>query len=189
MNNTFLDKSKEIANDFIQSIVFLDDKAYKSIDEAKPDNDFDSLRITQSFAKEKKVCAVYQPGSEVDIENFKSISNKADVVVLDWEINFPKEVKPGSEEEDDHDEPRGIYSKSVIKSTLFEGDQPKKSLKMILVYTGDFTILRNIIQEIHREVFNAKESCVLDEENLCITVRLQTNVHYSHLSVLSFKLS
>lgn len=169
MNNTFLDKSKEIANDFIQSIVFLDDKAYKSIDEAKPDNDFDSLRITQSFAKEKKVCAVYQPGSEVDIENFKSISNKADVVVLDWEINFPKEVKPGSEEEDDHDEPRGIYSKSVIKSTLFEGDQPKKSLKMILVYTGDFTILRNIIQEIHREVFNAKESCVLDEENLCIT--------------------
>lgn len=99
MNNTFFNKSKIIANNYIQSIVFLDDKAYKNIDIAKPDNDFDALKITQSFAKEMKVCAVYQPESQIDIQNFKSISNKADVIVLDWEINFPKTVKPGSEEE------------------------------------------------------------------------------------------
>lgn len=169
MNNTFLDKSKVIANDYIQSIVFLDDKAYKNIDIAKPDNDFDSLKITQSFAKEKKVCAVYQPESLLDIENFKSISNKADIIVLDWEINFPKAVNPGSEEEDDDDEPRGLYTKSIIKSALFDNDQVKKSLKMILVYTGDFTILKEIINEIYADVFNNDVKYVYDDNDLKIT--------------------
>ncbi|WP_261512739.1 response regulator receiver domain [Chryseobacterium paludis] len=169
MSSSFFEKSKEIANNYIQNIVFLDDRAYKIKDEAKLSNDFDVARITSLFAKEKKICAVYQPGSERDIEDFKVISSKSDVVVLDWEINFPKIVKPGTENEDDDDEPRGIYTKSIIKSILFEEGQTNKSLKMILVYTGDYAIIKDIVNEIHKEVFDSSELYILDEENLSIT--------------------
>ena len=58
MSDTFFDKSKAIANDFIQSVVFLDDKAYKGKDNENPNHDFDALKITQAFAKENKICAV-----------------------------------------------------------------------------------------------------------------------------------
>ncbi len=168
MTNTFFEKSKEIANDYIQNIVFLDDRAYKIKDEAKPNNDLDVAKISKHFAKEKKICAVYQPESEQDIEYFKAISNKSDVIVLDWEINFPKDLKPGTEDEDDEDEPRGVYTKSIIQSSLFEDGQTNKSLKMILVYTGDYTILKDILHEIYREVFDSSENYTLDEENLSI---------------------
>ena len=71
MSNTFFEKSKEIANDFIQSIVFLDDKAYKTPDQLNTAHDFDALGISKVFAKENKICAVYRPESDEDIINFK----------------------------------------------------------------------------------------------------------------------
>lgn len=166
-NSSFSLKSQEIANDYIQSIVFLDDRAYKHVDIAKPNNSFDALKITQSFAKSKKVCAVYQPQTTEDIEDFKIISTKADAIVLDWEINFPKIVEPGNEEEDD-DHEAGLYTKAIIKHSLFDGEIIKESTKIIVVYTGDYALLKNIVNEIYKEVFNEKPNFVLDEDNLCI---------------------
>ncbi len=168
MSDTFFEKSKEIANDFIQSIVFLDDRAYKGIDEAKPKNDFDVFKVSQVFAIEKKICAVYQPESEKDIEDFKIISQKADVLVLDWEINFPKIVSADNEEEDDDDEPRGIYTKQIIKNSVFDSQQAQKSLKLILVYTGDVSILESIVEEIHIEVFDSSDTYILNKHNCSI---------------------
>lgn len=169
MSDTFFEKSKEIANDYIQSVVFLDDRAYKSIvDEAKPNNSFDTYKISQSFAKSEKICAVYQPKSQNDIDNFKAISVKADVVILDWEINFPKVVDAGNEEEDD-DHEAGVYTKSIIKSALFDDNKPNQSLKVITVYTGDYAILKNIITEIYEEIFNYGNTYKLDEDNLTIS--------------------
>lgn len=168
MSNTFFEKSKEIANDFIQSIVFLDDKAYKDANKENPAHDFNALEISKVFAKEKKICAVYIPESKEDIENFKSIADKADVVVLDWQIVFSQEVKPGSEEEDAPDEPRGIYTKEIIKEILFDNEDIKNSLKLIIVYTGDFTILEEISEEIFKEVFNSSENYLLDKTDCSI---------------------
>lgn len=168
MSNTFFEKSKEIANDFIQSVVFLDDRAYKDKDKESPNHDFDALKISQIFAKEKKICAVYKPESDQDINNFKLIADKADVIILDWQIVFQQEVLPGSEEEDAPDEPRGIYTKDVIKSVLFDDDKCKDSLKLIIIYTGDFTILQDIAKEIYTEVFNSSDAYKLDEDNCSI---------------------
>lgn len=191
-NNSFAIKSQEIVNDYIQSIVFLDDRAYKgAVDAAKPNNSFDALKITQSFAKSKKVCAVYQPQSTQDIEDFKIISNKADVIVLDWEINFPKTVQPGNEEDDD-DHEAGLYTKAIIRHSLFDNDALKESTKIIVVYTGDYALLKSIVNDIYKEVFNKDPNFVLDEDNLCVyyssfkvivrakktEINNQTNKHY-----------
>lgn len=168
MSDTFFEKSKGIANDFIQSIVFLDDRAYESKDDKNPNHDFDALKITQAFAKENKICAVYNPESDSDIKNFKSIANKADVVILDWQIVFPLNVEEGSEEEDAPDDPRGIYTKDIIQSILFEDGQTKSALKLIIVYTGDYTILESIIEEIHKDVFSSSDAYLLDKDNYYI---------------------
>ena len=96
MNTVFFEKSKEIANEYLQNIVFLDDKAFGSnvVADSKQNNSqhaFDSFEISKAFAKEKKVCAVYNPLKESDIEDFKQISKKADVVILDWFIEIQNE--------------------------------------------------------------------------------------------------
>lgn len=178
MSNAFFDKSKEISNDFIQSVVFLDDRAYKGVENESPNHDFDVQKITQIFAKENKICAVYSPDSEADIENFKLIANKADVVILDWQIIFQPIVEVGSEEEDAPDDPRGIYTKDIIKSILFEDDQIINSLKLIIVYTGDYTLLESITEEIYDEVFISngkftfdKDSCTIESSQIKVLVR------------------
>ena len=168
MSDAFFKKSKEIANDFLQSIVFLDDRAYKGVDEAKPKNDFDAFKVSRIFADEKKICAVYQPESEKDVENFKIISQKADAIVLDWEINFPKTISVDNEEEDDEDEPRGIYTKQIIKMSVDDSLQRQKPLKLILVYTGDFAILELIVEEIYKDVFDSSPYYLLDKDNCSI---------------------
>lgn len=169
MSNNFFEKSKTIANDFIQSIVFLDDKAYNSIDAAKTDHDLDASKISKVFAKENKICAIYRPESDEDISNFKLIAEKADVVVLDWQIVFPQTFEEGDEEEDAPDEdPRGFYTKEIIKSILFEANEIKNSLKLIVVYTGDFTKLKNITEEIFEDVFESSTNFVIDNKNYSI---------------------
>ncbi len=162
MSDTFLEKSMQISDDFIQSIVFLDDKAYEATDAAKTNHDFDALKISQIFADENKICAVYKPISTDNIEKFKVIATKADVVILDWQIVFRETPQPGTEEEDAEDDPRGIYTKDIIKSILFHEDKEKEVLKLIVVYTGDYTIMSEIAQEIYNEIFKSFQAYTLN---------------------------
>mgnify|MGYP000988026154 FL=1 len=53
MSNSFFDKSKEIANGFLQSIVFIDDRAFAT--DGPNNHDFDAKQITQVFAKTRKM--------------------------------------------------------------------------------------------------------------------------------------
>jgi hypothetical protein len=156
MTNTFFEKSKEIANDFIQSIVFLDDKAYRDSNNEDTDHDFDALKISQAFAKEKKICAVYCPESKEDISCFKLIGEKADVVVLDWQIPISTPVVAGEEEKDEPaDDPRGKYTKDIIQSIVLEEGKTKNALKLIVIYTGDYTILSNISEQVYKDIFES----------------------------------
>jgi hypothetical protein len=168
MNEDFFNKSKEIANNFIESVIFLDDRAYKVGDKENPNHDFDTLKISQSFAKENKICAVYKPESDADIDNFKSVADKADVIILDWQIVFPQIVELGSENEDAPDDPRGIYTKDIIDSIVFEDSKIKNALKLIIIYTGDYTILEDISEEIYKDVFKSSEEYTWDKENCSI---------------------
>lgn len=168
-NTTFFEKSKEIANDFIQSIVFLDDKAYRNSDNENTAHDFDALKISKIFAKENKICAVYRPESEKDIEDFKSIADKADCVILDWQIDIKQEILKGSEEDDaPYDDYRGLYTKEIIKSILFDEGQQKDSLKIIIIYTGDYTLLEDISTSIYSDVFSSSSEYTLNLKDCSI---------------------
>jgi hypothetical protein len=77
MSKSFNEISQEIANDFLQNIVFIDDNAYT--DKKGNAHDFDALEITKEFSHSEKFCAVYKPVVEEDIEKFSKIAKKADV--------------------------------------------------------------------------------------------------------------
>ena len=101
MSSLFFETSKKIANQFLQNIVFIDDKAYSNTDNTNLD--FDALKISQVFAESKKICAVYKPEKLADIDNLTELATKADVPVLDWQINIEQE-QVANEEEDAEDE-------------------------------------------------------------------------------------
>ena len=76
MADRFIEQSKEIANNFIQNIVFIDDKAYKN---DMTNNAFSALDVSNVFAQSGKICAVYAPKSISDVNSYNTILNKADV--------------------------------------------------------------------------------------------------------------
>ena len=122
MSTDFFEKSKEITNGFLQSIVFLDDKAFgnNAVVESKQNSSqhaFDSSEISKVFAKEKKVCAVYNPITASDIEDFKEISKKADVVILDWFIEVQDETAGDDQSADvEEEDPRDRKSTRLNSS-------------------------------------------------------------------------
>ena len=172
MSNSFFDKSKEIANGFLQSIVFIDDRAFAT--DGPNNHDFDAKQITQVFAKTRKICAVYNPETRVDIENLALLIKKADVAVLDWQINL-KEVVDSSEKDADDDDPRGPHTKRIISEILSDPLTGKGSIKLILIYTGEID-LPGITDEIY-DYLNTinieglkKGDCSVFTENIKILV-------------------
>ncbi|MDP2384785.1 MAG: response regulator receiver domain [Bacteroidota bacterium] len=153
MNNSFFDTSKSVANDFLQSIVFIDDRAYPDPDQKERlhennYHEFDALKITQAFAKSQKICAVYKPRTIEDINDLTVLVKKADITVIDWQINITSETSIENKEEDaEEDDPRGSHTRKIIRGILSDPLTGKGSLKLILVYTGD-TDLYNITKEI-----------------------------------------
>ena len=138
MNSPFFEKSKEIANDFIQSIVFIDDKAF--VDEERNHHEFNAQQITQTFAKSEKICAVYKPETSTDIDNIALVAKKADISVIDWQINISEDEVVGKGEEDaEEDEPRGLHTRKIIKEILAPISK-NESLKLIIIYTGEINL-------------------------------------------------
>ncbi|MHC5354580.1 response regulator receiver domain [Myroides sp. LJL115] len=166
MNSAFFNKSKVIANDFIQNIIFLDDRAYTREHEhgQNLEHNLDASQITRIFAKEQKVCAVYDPVNLEDIADFKQIATKSDIIILDWFIDIDEDIEDGNDEEDaEEDDIRGKYTLDII-SGLISSDNSQK-LKIILVYTGEINLV-DICEKI-REI-NPDLSLDLDDLKLQI---------------------
>lgn len=149
MNNSFFETSKVIANQFLQNIVFIDDKAF--LQPSSLNHDFDALRISQIFAESQKVCAVYKPSKMADIDNLAELAKKADVTVLDWQINIAQDKVENEEEDALDDDPRGPHTKRIIKSILTDPITGQGSLKLIIIYTGE-TDLNGITDEVYKEL-------------------------------------
>ena len=81
-NNNFSEISKQIANDFLQSIVFIDDKAFIN-SEHRGNHDFDAYSVSKIFAEKNKICAIYKPKTAADIVSLSCIATKADITILD----------------------------------------------------------------------------------------------------------
>ncbi len=180
MNNPFFEKSKEIANNFLQSIVFIDDKAYSGITAEDPNHDFDAQKVSMAFAKEKKICGVYQPKSKKDIADFKIIVKKADVIILDWKIILNDTAIEDPNADADAEDPRGLYTLEILKDILEDSSKNKESLKLIVIYTGE-TDLNEITDTIFEELSGIKsdlqkESCQLYSSNIKILIRAKSSV-------------
>ncbi|MCT3646687.1 hypothetical protein HZQ44_00650 [Elizabethkingia anophelis] len=142
MSSAFFNKSKNIANDFIQNIVFLDDRAYSTDNQHGQGNvnNLDAPEISKIFAKEKKICAVYDPETLNDISDFKQIAIKSDIIILDWFIDISEDIEGGDEEDDaEEDDVRGRYTLDIISSLINPNNCDR--LKIILVYTGEVNLV------------------------------------------------
>lgn len=179
MSTAFFEKSKEITNEFLQSIVFLDDKAFGNggVADSKQNTNqhaFDSFEISKAFAKEKKVCAVYNPLTVADIENFKEISKKADIVILDWFIEIQNEgVEEDQTADADEEDPRGQYTKQIINELV--NSSGNGGLKLIVIYTGE-DILEEITQNIYDHISSQNQQFELIQANC--------EVHSSNIRIL-----
>ncbi len=173
MSNPFFETSKVVANQFLQNIVFIDDKAF--IQPGNSNHDFNALKISQVFAESQKVCAVYKPSKLVDIDNLAELAKKADVTVLDWQINIEQDKVENEEEDAVDDDPRGPHTKRIIKSILTDPLTGQGSLKLIVIYTGE-TDLNGITDEVYndlvandiKKVF--KQTCQIKTENAKILI-------------------
>lgn len=175
MPDTFFESSKEIANDFLESIVFIDDKAY--VDEESNNHEFHASQITQSFAKSKKVCAVYKPVTLADIDDLALIAKKADITVIDWQINVRAEIEETEDAEEDaeEDDPRGPHTKKIIREILSDPLTGKGSLKLIVIYTGEiglYDITDEIYNDLNKEGIKnlQKNDCAVVTNNIKILV-------------------
>ena len=175
-NNNFSEISKQIANDFLQSIVFIDDKAFIN-SEHRGNHDFDAYSVSKIFAEKNKICAIYKPKTAADIVSLSCIATKADITILDWQIFLDGEAVPQGREEDDEDvvDPRGSHTMSIIKSILSDNVNQEGSLKLIIVYTGE-TDLEGIAARIFNELTAAnvsnlqREFCAIFKPNIKILV-------------------
>jgi len=179
MSNSFLDTSKSVANDFLQSIVFIDDRAYTvpgAGDQENKNHEFDALRITQAFAKTQKICAVYQPKKIEDINDLAILAKKADITVIDWQINIKEETPAEKREEDaEEDDPRGPHTRKIIREILSDPITGKGSLKLILVYTGEIglpDITKAIFEDLNEQKIEGlqMEDCKVSTQNVKILV-------------------
>lgn len=220
MSSAFFEKSKEIANNFMQSIVFLDDRAYGNDGNRQAQDavhDLNAYEISKIFAKQKKICAVYDPTTTSDISDFKLIAKKADVIILDWFIDLQdeelgenqndennqgalneqqndEEDADDGEEDVEQDDIRGIYTLDIILDII--EDQGVEPLKLIVVYTGE-TDLEGIVEEILglKDTFVTYEDdiCKVSIGNLTILVRAKSNnqdgvdTRFNHLAALRSK--
>ena len=176
MNNAFFEISKTVANDFLQSIVFVDDRAFASA-EVKGNHDFDAYSITKSFAEKQKVCAIYSPRTVQDIDHLAQLAKKADITVLDWQINLVDEPVPAGKEEEDANEvdPRGPHTLKIVNEILADPITGLGTIKLILVYTGEIA-LQAITNEIHNSVARLglaglkQDFCEVSTDNIKILV-------------------
>lgn len=170
MADRFIEQSKEIANNFIQNIVFIDDKAYK---EDSTNNAFSALDVSNAFAKTGKICAIYAPKSVSDIDSYNVILKKADVVILDWYLDIERDVEQQLEPDADadNDEPRGEFTLKLLQQLTSDAGTDK--LKLIIVYTGETgisDIKDAIINNIDSESFKDNDYTI-KSSNVCIIIR------------------
>ena len=156
---TLTEMSNNVLKDYISSVLYIDDKIFKyrgrevdneelplkiivpgredvrvETERVEPSNlkesvskftSIDVNELTQVFAEEGVLCSLYQPDGNVPT----SIVRKADVLVLDWQINNDN----------------GGQAKDIIlsmKDALLQG------LHLFVIWTNDFSNRSSILNEI-----------------------------------------
>lgn len=125
--------SSNPSDEFLSTILFIDDDADKNNDEKSKTIYFDFNKFTGEFAKEGKLCTLYAPKRMEDVNICIRLAKNADITVLDWLIEFPlpDNVDPTADVESDI---RGKFAIKFLHSIL---DACKNQLKLFLIYTNE----------------------------------------------------
>ena len=189
----FFESSKIVADRFLQNIVFVDERAYVEND-GNQQHSFNAKAVSDAFASKQKLCTVFAPSSQEEVEQSLPMLLKADVVVLDRNLDFENIGAPDQEEaadddaEDaDQDDSRGQHTLNLISQIVEDAGQDK--VRIIVVYTGE-TDLDKITREIHSSLSDKgfeQARCKVSSSNVCILVRAKRNgeeAQYQHLPEL-----
>lgn len=170
--NTFANLSETVTNNFIQNIIFIDDKAYNN--GPADQHEFDAQEVTKIFSKKGKICAVYKPQVVSDLDYLTSIAKKSDVTILDWQIVLNHEPSDNNESQDDEDDAedddvRGVYTKRIITNLLSDIDT-QNCVKLIIIYTGEVDLI-SIASDINRSLVDSKiEGFVINDNDPCSVI-------------------
>lgn len=187
----FFESSKIVADNYLQNIVFVDERAYIENDD-NPQHSFNAKSVSEAFARKQKLCSVFAPSSQEEVEQCFPMLLKADVVVLDWNLDFDNAGAVAMAEVDDmedadQDDTRGQHTLNLISRVVDSAGKDK--IRIILIYTGE-TDLAKITREINDSLNGkgfAQENCKVFSSNVCILVRAKRNgeeVQYQHIPEL-----
>lgn len=183
---SFEEISKQIADSFIESIVFIDECAYDGM-QGQKENEFDAQKVSATFARKNKLCSIYSPQKVSELKAMQSLLHKADVIVLDWRLNIEDDLNEEVDSEADAQEidSRGKYTIPIINQIIEDAGHEK--IKLVIVYTGE-TDLMSICDSIAKALSSGKtiyvnEDCTLQVEKVKIIVRAKKGHpdKYKHL--------
>ena len=187
MEDSFIILSRKITNNFLRDIVFIDERAYSPIQPngERQDvlvNDFDASTVSASFCKNGKICAIYAPQKDTDIDSCTDAVKKADAVVLDWNLQL-KQTEEYNPLDDDENDERGKYTLKIIDKILEDAGDSK--IKLIIIYTGESN-LHDINDQIAKKFVkysierdNVDIAC--NKKNVRIVVRAKDTAQFYHV--------
>ena len=140
----FMELSTEVAKRFLHTVVFVDDQAiFEEIQQptaltppkriAKKEKDsqegfhrsahtLNTKKVTDEFASKGMICSVLKPNEgDNTIEYVKQSAKRADVFILDWDINNDS----------------GETAREIINMLISSDDSEYSRLRLIIIYTGE----------------------------------------------------
>ena len=140
----FMERSTEVAKRFLHTVVFVDDQAiFEEIQQptaltppkriAKKEKDsqegfrrsahtLNTKKVTDEFASKGMICSVLKPNEgDNTIEYVKQSAKRADVFILDWDINNDS----------------GETAREIINMLISSDDSEYSRLRLIIIYTGE----------------------------------------------------
>ena len=155
--NEFTEYSKGVITDFLQTVVIVDDEAFmdpscqtpsigelpqtigrgeqpgegiKPVQEDNSSHQLNAKIFSDKFAQNGILFTTLRP-SDDEIDTYKSVLKKADIVILDWKL------KSGESD--------GETAKELIKSIIQDTEgNTQKSLRSIVVYSGESNLKEKV---------------------------------------------
>ena len=177
MAERFTDIVYDVASQFVNSVLFIDERAFTNVS-TNPSRDFDAKAVAQAFAEAGKVCSFYAPSCPDDVAACKKLVAETDIVVLDWDLYIP--VTSSGEDDETQDvesDNRGFYSLQLIKSIADDAESDK--LRVVFIYTGETDIdevADRIIVTLNDSKFKRNNSYEIHSDNIHIIIRLKEQV-------------
>jgi hypothetical protein len=181
---TFEEHILEIVDEFLQTVVVVDDRAIETsseelasrepveaqprsgrgravtsltaIPEGGDDHCLDAKAVTDAFAESGLVCSLLSPGLEEEVaDKFLMAAKRADLIVLDWVLH--KNV--------------GSKTLELVEKVLARDNMPdRRRLRTIVVYTGQKE-LHDVADRLAKTIDAAYDDCELerDDDQLAMT--------------------